>query len=126
MDITILGIDIAKKKFDAVILHNQRSFHKKFSNDYKGFDKLLVWLQEKNISHVHACLEATGVYGEDLSCFLHQREFLVSVVNPMRIKAFANSELRRNKTDKADAETIARFCKIHKPSLWTPPRPEWK
>lgn len=85
-----------------------------------------LWLKEKGSLQVHACLEATGIYSEDLANFLYENNFLISVVNPMRIKAFANSELKRNKTDKADAETIARFCKIHKPLPWKPPLPEWR
>lgn len=126
MDSTPLGIDIAKKKFDAVILVENKVLHKEFTNDEKGFNNLLSWLKEKGSSQVHACLEATGVYSEDLANFLYENDLLISVVNPMRIKAFANSELKRNKTDKADAETIARFCKIHKPLLWKPPLPEWR
>jgi transposase len=73
---------------------------------------------------LHACLEATGCYGEALALFLHQQGVRVSVVNPARIKAFAQSELLRNKTDKADAALIARFCAAHQPPLWTPPPPE--
>ena len=44
----------------------------------------------------------------------------VSVVNPVRIKAFAQSELSRTKTDKKDAAVIARFCLALRPSLWKP------
>jgi transposase len=36
--------------------------------------------------------------------------WMVSVVNPARIKGFAQSELARNKTDRADAALLARFC----------------
>ncbi len=45
----------------------------------------------------------------------------VSVVNPAKIKAFANSELSRAKTDKADAKLIARYAFTLHPPLWTPP-----
>jgi transposase len=45
----------------------------------------------------------------------------VSVVNPARIKAFGESELARNKTDKLDAGLIARFCRAHVPPGWVPP-----
>ena len=46
--------------------------------------------------------KATGVYGEALALFLHQQGVTVSVVNPSRIKAFAQSELLRTKTDAGD------------------------
>jgi transposase len=44
----------------------------------------------------------------------------VSVVNPARIKGFAQCELVRLKTDKSDAHLIARFCNTMKPDTWTP------
>jgi len=44
----------------------------------------------------------------------------VSVVNPVRIKGFAQSELLRTKNDKQDAALIARFCESLSPSFWEP------
>ncbi len=69
------------------------------------------------------CLEATGQYGERVAECLHQQGYPVSVVNPARIKAFGQSQLRRNKTDKADALLIAQFCASQSPLRWTPSRP---
>ena len=48
----------------------------------------------------------------------------VSVVNPAQVKAFAASRLTRTKTDKVDAELIARFCLAQQPAPWQPPAPE--
>jgi hypothetical protein len=56
--------------------------------------------------------------------YLHGLEQHVSVINPARIKAFAQSELLRTKTDAVDAALIARFCKSQSPELWIPPPPE--
>jgi len=41
--------------------------------------------------------------------------------NPAAIKAFAASRLSRTKTDRVDAELIARFCCAQQPPAWTPP-----
>jgi transposase len=49
---------------------------------------------------------------------------MVSVVNPARTKAYAQSELLRTKTDTIDAALIARFCQAHNPPSWHPPAPE--
>ena len=76
------------------------------------------------IPKVQACLEATGNYGEELAIYLHEAGHLVSMVNPARIKGFAQSELIRTKTDKIDAAIIARFCLAMKPEAWTPPSSE--
>jgi transposase len=42
------------------------------------------------------------------------------VVNPAATKAFAASRLSRTKTDRVDAELIARFCLAQAPAAWTP------
>ena len=117
---TTLGIDISKKKFDVALLNNNKLKNKKFTNDPKGFESLGQWLEEQDALSVHVCMEATGVYGEALSEYLYDASFTVSVVNPARIKGFAQSELLRTKTDKVDAGLIARFCHAMQPQPWSP------
>jgi transposase len=120
-----LGIDIAKLKFNACLINPQAKLrHKVFPNTSAGFEQLLEWLSRQGVSTVHACLEATGTYGESLALFLHQAGHIVSVVNPAAVKAFAQSRLSRTKTDRVDAELIARFCQAQQPSAWTPPAQE--
>ena len=76
------------------------------------------------MSTAHVCLEASGGWSEGVALSLHERGFLVSIVNPSRIKAFAQSEMLRTKTDRVDAALIARFCRMHRPDKWTPASPE--
>jgi transposase len=120
----VLGIDIGKDNFHAVVLEGDGEHAKSFPNNQKGFVQLDAWLRNRKLSQVHACLEATGAYGEALATHLHERGHQVSVVNPARIKGFGQSELVRTKTDAVDAGVIARFCKAQQPELWTPPAPE--
>jgi hypothetical protein len=47
--------------------------------------------------------ESTGGYEEALALDMHERGITVSVVNPSRIKALAQSELLRTKIDALDA-----------------------
>jgi len=42
------------------------------------------------------------------------------ILNPAAVKAFAQSRLSRTKTDRVDAELIARFCQAQEPPAWTP------
>ena len=120
-----LGIDIAKVKFNVCLLHlNGKLKHKVFSNTAAGFEQLSSWLLRQGSEQVHACLEATGTYGEALSLYLHERGHTVSVINPAAIKAFAASRLSRTKTDRVDAELIARFCLAQEPPAWKPPAAE--
>lgn len=120
-----LGIDIAKRKFDAVLLVGTGKRHKVFDNDDSGFTALVAWLGD-DAGSLHACMEATGGLGDDLALFLHERGTPVSVVNPLRIKAFGQSEMVRTKTDKVDAGVIARFCRSQAPALWQPPTPRMR
>jgi transposase len=117
----VLGIDISKLKFNACLINKGGKLkHKLFANTSTGFEQLKAWLSKLRVKSVHACLEATGSYGEALSLFLYQAGHRVSVINPAAIKAFAQSRLSRTKTDRVDAELIARFCLAQEPPAWTP------
>lgn len=116
-----LGVDIAKLKFNVCLINQSGKLkHKVFANTSTGFEQLRDWLSKQGVERVHACLEATGTYGEALALFLHQAGQRVSVVNPAAIKAFAGSRLSRTKTDRVDAELIARFTQAQAPPQWTP------
>ena len=116
-----LGIDISKRKFDACLVREAGKFrHKVFPNTAAGFAQLSAWLSKHRVEHVHACLEATGTYGEALATHLHDCGHTVSIVNPAAIKAYAQSHLSRAKTDKADATLIAQFCHERRPPAWQP------
>lgn len=119
-----LGIDISKRRFDVALLTEKRTRQAAFPNTEAGFKELLVWLKNYGSAsgvRIHACMEATGNWGLDLAEVLHGEGMQVSIVNPLRVKAYGQSELARNKTDKLDAALIARFCQAHQPTAWTPP-----
>jgi transposase len=125
MSLPALGIDIAKLKFDVCLMNPEgRRRHKVFPNTPDGFSQLMAWLARQGATQAHACLEATGTYGEALAYALHAAGHRVSVINPAAVKAFAASRLSRTKTDKVDAELIARFCLAQQPLAWTPPAAE--
>ena len=122
----ILGVDIAKKKYDVTLFVNGKFKHKVFKNNREGFEELSVWLKRQGADHVHACMEASSMYGDELAAWLYDQGHTVSIVNPARIKGFAQSELLRTKNDKVDAGLIARFCQAMHPEPWTPVPPEMK
>lgn len=120
----VLGIDVSKDKLDAALLREGKYKTRLFKNNEKGFEELIEWMNKHTKQAVHVCLEATGVYGEEISIYLFDKSFVVSVVNPAKIKGFAQGELTRTKTDKTDAQLIARFCLAMNPAAWEPPAPE--
>lgn len=120
----VLGIDVAKLRLDVALIFKHKVLTKQFDNSSAGFTLLQVWLESLHIEQVHACLEATGTYGDGVAYFLHAKGHRVSVVNPFRIKGYAKSKLQRNKTDRADARLIAGFYLTQTPAEWFPPSPE--
>jgi transposase len=117
----VLGIDIAKAKFDVALqFPDGRVRRKSLPNTPAGFTALGAWLEQHHVDRVHACLEATGTYGEAVATWLHDAGHQVSVVNPMTIHAYALSRLSRTKTDRTDAALIAQFCATQAPARWTP------
>jgi transposase len=119
-----LGIDISKRDFHAALLDGDRTARKSFPNSNKGFEQLETWLHHRNVDNVVACMEATGSYWYALAKYLFNGGYSVAVINPRRIKAFAESELIRAKTDAVDAALIARFAATQQFQLWKPLAPE--
>jgi transposase len=116
-----LGIDISKASFHVTLRSPAgKAKQKRCNNTPAGHQELLVWLGKQGVTQLHACLEATGRYGEALADFLHEQGYTVSVVNPLMIARYAQSKLARTKTDKADASLIAEYCQKEQPAPWTP------
>jgi transposase len=120
-----LGIDVSKLKVDVALLNEQGRYKSKvFVNSPAGSEALLQWLEAVApgaTSQVRVCMEATGTYHEQLALHLHDHGLAVSVVNPMRVKRFVELEGTRNKTDSADAKSLARFCRVTQPERWEAP-----
>lgn len=117
----VLGIDLAKLTFDATLLTSSTTHaHASFANTPEGFAQLQAWLNQHGVTSLHACMEATNIYWEALATWLHAHGCTVSVVNPARIKGYAQATMQRNKTDKLDSAVIASFCATHHPLAWEP------
>jgi len=113
-----VGIDVGKEALQVCVLKEGQP-QRVFANREKGWRALTKWL--KGWGEVWVALEATGTYGDGVSAWLVEAGVRVSVVNPARIAAYAQSQLKRHKTDAVDAALIADFCRTQQPPLWTPP-----
>lgn len=118
-----VGIDIAKRKFDLAWLSDGKRKVKTFDNTEQGRIELLAWLKKQGLTttNSHIAMEATSQYYEAVALALFDAGYLVSVVNPHQIKAFGEAVMQRQKTDRADATLIARFCETLKPQPWQAP-----
>jgi transposase len=118
-DYHYIGIDIAKDKFDASLIINNKRQTRTFSNNPQGFSALFNALKTSN-QDAWVCMEATGIYGEALAEFLVSKAVRTSVVNPMQIKHFSKAMLQRNKNDTVDAHAIAQYVTHAQPKLYIP------
>lgn len=107
------GIDISKDVFDVV---DENGKHTQYSNTTKGF-KLFNGSIDLGSCFV---MEATGVYHVQLAEYLYSKGHFVSVVNPLILKRFIQMNLRRIKTDKADAEMICKYAQQQKLTAFRP------
>lgn len=122
-----LGIDVGKDRLDLALTDADGCAHATHvRNDASGHKALGRWLGRfaGDLGSVHACLEASGGYEDDAAVALYAAGLTVSVVNPRRTAAYASVQLRRSKTDTADAALLARFCERERPEPWQPPSDE--
>lgn len=110
-----VGIDVAKSKHDCFIIDSDGVIHidnLKITNDRAGFNTLLETilnaLNGKSVKNAKVGLEYTGHYSLNIKRFLESEGFAVTCFNPLETNAFRKaSTLRKTKTDKCDAKTIA-------------------
>ena len=107
------GIDVASEKHNCCIIDEKEHVLSEFSfsNNQAGFDLLLQFLNHPSIPKgikKHIGLEATGVYGENLTEFLRRNGYEVTTFNPLSVKKqLTATTLRKTKTDKSDAKFLA-------------------
>jgi transposase len=117
----VLGLDVAKASVQAELRTKEHKVRFGFANNAKGFAQLAHVLEQQGAPKIWAGLEATGPYSQALALWLHAQGHRVSLLNPRRVKQYARSAGRRNKTDLLDAALIADFVCAMKPAVWQPP-----
>ena len=109
-----IGIALAKQKFDfciidselnkirtGVIIHNDTGF-KEFLKIIGTYDNIRIGM------------ESTNIYHFNLYNFLIENGYSPMLLNSIETRMMKRSRIRRNKTDKIDAEAIARYLIISK------------
>lgn len=108
-----VGIDVAKDKHDCFIVNSDGEvLHDVFTiaNDLDGFNDLFSKIKDSSadLSKIKVGLEATGHYSFNLLGFLLDKGLTTFVINPLHTNLYRKSlSLRKTKTDKVDARTIA-------------------
>jgi len=106
-----VGIDVAKAQLDVAIGPNGESFS--VANDETGISELLRRLEPADL----VIIEATGGLEVPVASALATAGIAVAVVNPRQVRDFARATGRLAKTDRLDAQVLARFGEAVKPEV---------
>jgi transposase len=120
---TNLAIDIGKDFFDAGVETGGKRKKAQFKNTRSGMNDLHKWLKKLGVEEVHIFMEATGRYGEQLAVWAYGLGWKVTMINPFRMRRFAESEGIYNKTDSIDTDCILDFshsAAADSVRLWNP------
>jgi len=107
------GIDVAKEKHDCFITNSDGEvLYKPFTipNNRDGFNELYQKIKSvtDDLTKVKVGLEATGHYSYNILGYLLDKGLTTFVINPLHTNLYRKSlSLRKTKTDKVDAHTIA-------------------
>lgn len=101
---TIVGIDVAKDKVDVALRAGAEAT---FANTPSGRRQLVKWVKQHQVDK--AVMEASGGYERSWARLLQDAGLEVWIVDPKRVRRFAQSAGQLAKTDKIDARMIAWF-----------------
>ena len=111
----VIGIDISKASLDCAYLRNKEQIkakRKSFTNQGRGFNSLVIWSKKITglaIQELSFVIEPTGIYHESLVHYLYELGATVLLVNPGRVRKFAEGIGVLSKNDIIDADVLTRY-----------------
>ena len=109
-----VGIDVGSDfSFMSIALPNQTFVGKPFKIIHSDFNSLSMSVskikeaEEMYSLESHIFLESTGIYHYPLFCYLSDKGFLVSIINPIISKNSTNINIRKVHNDKFDSKKAA-------------------
>lgn len=117
-----IGIDVAKDTHyaaamnsDGVVLIEPFAF----GNNADGFCILIKKISAFDKADLLIGLESTGIYSENLICFLFDRGYNLAVMNPIQTAALRKTSIRKTKTDKIDTFLIIKSLMVNNYRLYS-------
>jgi len=108
----VIGVDVSKAKLDFVLADGKQPLS--INNTRKEIVSKLIG-RLKNPERAIVVMEATGGYENRLVTLLHQHKIALAVVNPRRVRNFADGLGWDAKTDPIDAQAIAFYGRVVQP-----------
>lgn len=114
-----IGVDVSKNKLDVASWCSKEqsscsNLKRQFSNTTDGHQRLTEFVDDVGASIV--IMEATGGLEEACAAHLRDAAVTVEVVNPRQARQFASSLGYTEKTDAIDAQALAEYARVVKPS----------
>lgn len=110
------GIDVCKAWLDVHI--KPAEVAERFPNTKKGHAQIMSLLKRHGVRRV--VIEATGKYHRSIHVRLHEADWHVAVVNPLRARLFAEAMGMLAKTDRVDARMLAVMAATVAPGVTAP------
>jgi transposase len=102
------GVDVSKPWLDVALWPTRETT--RVSRDATGLNELAAWLTLHEVGRIG--VEASGGYEREVIDTLQALGFEVLLLNPLRVRRFAQAKGRLAKNDRADARTIAQFVSV--------------
>jgi transposase len=109
---TYVGIDVSKTDLDVAVFEGAVQ---RFPNAPAGIASLVQHVAATTPALV--LLESTGVYHHSVTAALVAAGLPVVVINPRQVRDFARSTGQLAKTDRLDAQVLARFAAVVQPPV---------
>lgn len=126
----IIGIDVSKATLDCAYLRDpdqDKAKRKSCQNEASCFESLVVWVETLSgvpLQSLAFVIEPTNIYHEQLVQFLHSKGATVYLVNPGRVRKFAEGIGILSKNDVIDADLLARYGLMAKKLIVFEPAPQ--
>ncbi|MCE9677765.1 IS110 family transposase [Shewanella sp. AS1] len=108
-----VGVDVGKSQLD-IVLH-PLDLHLSIPNNPEHIQKVIQVLKQHPVKRI--VTEATGRYEHAFVFACDKANLPVVIVNPIKVRRFAQAIGVMAKTDKIDASVIAQFAAVIKPEI---------
>jgi transposase len=117
-----VGIDVAKETHYAAVMNSVGEVLIEpfaFGNNAAGFCLLQTKLSAFDRNELLVGLESTGIYSENLICFLYSAGYPLAVINPIQTATLRKANIRKTKTDKVDTFLIIKSLMVNTYRLYS-------
>lgn len=117
-----VGIDVAKNTHFAAAMNDLGEVLLEpfpFENNAEGFCLFQKKLASFDKAVLLIGLESTGIYSENLICFLFGAGYRLAVINPIQTATLRKAAIRKTKTDKVDTLLIIKSLMVNTYHLYS-------